>query len=186
MRWFLTVVLYTAVALGANTSLAENANLLALREGSMKKLVFSNEPAEVSQIKFVDAQSGEHSLQDWQGKYVIVNFWATWCAPCRKEMPSLEKLQAEYGGGDFDVLTIATTRNTLASINKFYDEIGVEELPILLDSSQKLARGMGVLGLPTSLLLNRDGQEIARLRGDADWYSDSARAIIKELLSPTH
>lgn len=183
MNWFRSAVLYTALALSANAALADMAELEALREGTMKKLIFTSEPKDVSQVTFTDPDDGEYRLADWQGKYVLVNFWATWCAPCRKEMPGLEELQTEFGGELFEVVPIATGRNTLAGIYRFFDEIGVENLPVLLDPKQKLARDMAVLGLPISLILDPEGREIARLRGDAEWNSDSARAIISALIS---
>lgn len=182
MRYVLTAVLYMALALGANTaSAADTATLEALRDGSMKKLVFQSAPKEVSQIPFTDPEGNEHTLADWQGKYVLVNFWATWCAPCRHEMPSLDALQAEFGGEDFAVVTIATGRNAVPAITRFFKEVGVTNLPVLLDPKQQLARDMAVLGLPISVILNPEGQEIARLRGDAEWDSDSAKAIIQAL-----
>lgn len=181
LRW---VVLYLSFALGANAAFADFAAIEALKEGSMKKLVFSSEPQATSDIPFQDPAGEAHRLADWKGKYVLVNFWATWCAPCRKEMPGLAALQDEFGGDNFDVVTIATGRNPLPGIERFFDEIGVENLPILLDPKQALARDMAVLGLPASVLLDPEGNEIARLRGDADWFSDSARAIIATLLEP--
>lgn len=182
MRWFRSAVLYTALALGANAAFADMAGIEALRDGTMKKLVFAD-PAKVSEIAFTDADGAEHRLSDWQGKIVLVNFWATWCAPCRKEMPMLDALQQEFGGEDFDVVTIATGRNPLPGINRFFDEVGATNLPILLDPKQELARDMAVLGLPITLVLNREGQEIARLRGDAEWNGDSAKAIISALIA---
>jgi len=182
MRWFLFAVLYTALALGANTAFADQATLEALREGTLKKLVFAD-PAPVSTAAFTDEDGAEHHLSDWQGKYVLVNFWATWCAPCRKEMPGLQALQTEFGGDRFQVATIATGRNLIPAIHRFFEEVGVTTLPVLLDPDMKLARDMAVLGLPITVILNPEGQEIARLRGDADWNSDSARAIIAALLA---
>lgn len=183
MKLFRFAVLYTALIFGANTVVAANPELEALRDGSLKKLVFLSEPKETSQVVFSDPDGGEHQLSDWRGKYVLVNFWATWCAPCRAEMPSLNALQAEFGGDDFEVVTIATGRNTLTGIKKFFAEQEITNLPILLDPKQQLAREMAVLGLPISVLLDPEGREIARLRGDAEWYSDSARAIISALLT---
>jgi len=181
MRWFHSAVLYTALAFGANGAFADIASLEALREGTIKKMIFNRNPKAVSQEVFTDPDGVEFTLSDWEGKYVLLNFWATWCAPCRKEMPALESLQREFNGENFEVVTIATTRNTLPAINRFFDEIGVTDLPILLDPKQTLSRAMSVFGLPTTILINPQGQEIARVRGDADWYNDSARAIAAKL-----
>ncbi|MFZ1727952.1 MAG: TlpA disulfide reductase family protein [Albidovulum sp.] len=183
MRWLFSAVLYTAVALGANTAFADIAALEALRDGTMKKLVFLAEPAEVSQEVFTDPDGGEHRLSDWQGKYTLVNFWATWCAPCRKELPALDALQDAFGGDRFEVVTIATGRNMVPAIQRLFDEVGVTRLPILLDPKQQLARDMAVMGLPVTVILNPEGQEIARMSGDAEWSGDSARAIIAALLA---
>ncbi len=178
-----SAVLYTALALGANAAVADTAALEALRDGDMKKLVFHAEPQDVSDVPFTDPDGGEHRLSDWQGKHVVLNFWATWCAPCRKEMPMLDALQAEFGGESFEVVTVAAGRNSVQGIRRFFDEVGVERLPILLDPQQELSREMGVFGLPITVILNSEGQEIARLRGEADWESESAKAIISALVS---
>jgi thiol-disulfide isomerase/thioredoxin len=182
MRWFTSAVLYTALAFGANTAFAGTADLEALREGSMKKLAFAAEPSAVPSTTFTDASGAEHSLADWRGKYVLVNFWATWCAPCRKELPELDALNRDFGGEDFAVVTIATGRNPVPAIERLFAEVGVESLPILLDPKQALSRDMGVLGLPVSVILGPEGHEIARMSGDAEWNSDSARAIIGALV----
>lgn len=179
MRFILAVV-YTALALTANAAFADTSELEALREGTMKKLTFSD-PAEVSGEAFTDPEGGEYRLSDFQGKYVLVNFWATWCAPCRKEMPMLSELQTEFGGENFEVVTIATGRNELAGIKRFFSEIGVDNLPLYLDPKQGLARDMAVLGLPITVILDPEGREIARMRGDAEWNSDSAKAIIQAM-----
>ncbi|MCW3780431.1 TlpA family protein disulfide reductase [Defluviimonas salinarum] len=183
MRWFLSAVLYTALAFGANAALAGTAELEALREGAMKKLMFHAEPAEVPDVAFTDPEGGAHRLADWRGKYVLVNFWATWCAPCRAELPALDALNRDFGGADFAVVTIATGRNPVPAITRLFGEVGVEGLPVLLDPKQDLARDMGVFGLPVSVLLDRDGREIARMAGDADWNGESARAIVAALLA---
>lgn len=95
----------------------------------------------------------------------------------------LDALQAEFGGETFEVVTIATGRNAVPAIKRFFEEIGVSHLPILLDPKQELAREMAVLGLPITIILNPEGQEIARLRGDAEWDGESAKAIITALVS---
>lgn len=174
-------VLYTGLALCANAAHAGVAEAEALREGTMKKLVFS-EPAPVPDAAFTDPDGGKHRLSDFVGKVALVNFWATWCAPCRKEMPTLSALQAEFGGAEFAVVTIATGRNEIAGIRRFFAEAGIDNLPLYLDPRQTLAREMGVLGLPVSVVLDAQGREIARLRGEADWSDDSARAVIRALI----
>ena len=180
MRLLLAVV-YTALCLTANSAIADTSELEGLREGTMKKLLFSD-PAPVSEVVFTHADGGEFQLSGFEGKHVLVNFWATWCAPCRKEMPMLSELQTEFGGEDFEVVTIATGRNPVPAIRAFFDEIEVDNLPLYLDPRQKLARDMAVLGLPITLILDPEGFEIARMRGDAEWDSDSAKAIIRALL----
>lgn len=94
----------------------------------------------------------------------------------------LSELQTEFGGDTFEVLTIATGRNELAGVRRFLSEIEVDNLPLYLDPKQKLARDMAVLGLPITVLLDPEGREIARMRGDAEWNSDSANAIIRTLI----
>ncbi len=180
MRAFLGL-LYTALVLGANPAAADVAAADALREGSMKKLIFA-EPQEVSDVTFTDPDGGEFQLTDFAGKHVLVNFWATWCAPCRKEMPMLSELQTEFGGEAFEVVTIATGRNELQGIRRFFEEVEVDNLPLFLDPRSGLARDMGILGLPITLILDPDGNEIARMRGDAEWNSPSAKAIIETLI----
>jgi thiol-disulfide isomerase/thioredoxin len=178
---FLFAVLYTALVLGANPGHADVALAESLREGTMKKLLFSD-PKDVSDEVFTDPAGVERTLDDFSGKLTLVNFWATWCAPCRKEMPMLSELQTEFGGDTFEVVTIATGRNPQPAIDRFFDEIGVDNLPKYLDPKSSLARDMGVLGLPITLILDPEGREIARMRGDAEWNSDSAKAIISALL----
>ena len=187
MRLFRLLTLYIALSLGAiavpTLTNADMADIAALRTGDMKKLIFHSQPKQVSQAAFFLADgAGTATLADYQGKYILLNFWATWCAPCRKEMPMLSALQGEFGGERFEVLTLATGRNSPAGIVKFFDEAGINNLPLHTDPKQALAREMGVFGLPISIILNPEGQEIARLRGDADWNSDSARAILSALL----
>ncbi len=154
----------------------------AMREGDMKKLNFHPELRKVSEKTF-DAENGtKMTLADYEGQYVLLNFWATWCAPCRKEMPMLSDLQAEFGGDDFQVVTLATGRNAPPAMKKFFDEIGVDNLPLHRDPQSAVARDMAVLGLPVTALIDKNGNEIARLTGDADWSSDNAKAILRNVI----
>lgn len=184
MRLLGSALLYISLALGANAAVAADVQELKnLADGDMRKLVFADDPQPVStQTFFLEDDSGSATLADWQGKYVLLNFWATWCAPCRKEMPTLSALQAEFGGDRFEVLTLATGRNNPAAMQKFLAEADIVNLPRHQDPKQAVARDMAILGLPVSILIDPQGREIARLLGDADWHSDSARAIIAALL----
>ncbi len=176
--WKLLVVLYTALLLGANPAAADVASL---RDGDMKKLILHEAPVAVPEAVLLDAEDGKHSLADYRGKWVVLNFWATWCAPCRREMPSLERLQAAMP--DLAVVPVATGRNAVEGIRRFFEEAGVKTLPILRDPQSDLAHGMGVMGLPVTVILNPEGQEVARLIGDAEWDSDSARAVLGALVA---
>lgn len=95
----------------------------------------------------------------------------------------LSELQTLLGGDDFEVVTLATGRNTPPAMKKFFDDTGVDNLPLHRDPKQQIARDMGVLGLPITVILDREGQEIARLRGDADWSSDNAQDILRALIA---
>ncbi|THH36051.1 TlpA family protein disulfide reductase [Aliishimia ponticola] len=183
MKRLLVAALYLSIGMGASPALADLEAAAAARDGDMKKLVIHSEPKPAGTAAFQLADgAGEGTLEDYRGKVVLLNFWATWCAPCRKEMPMLSELQSTFGGDDFEVVTIATGRNSPAGIKKFFDEIGVTNLPRHQDPRQKLASQMAILGLPITVILDRDGNEIARLRGDADWSSDSAKAVLRALL----
>jgi thiol-disulfide isomerase/thioredoxin len=148
----------------------------------MKKLTFS-EPKPVPEAVLLDAADGERSLTDYQGKVVVLNFWATWCAPCLKEMPSLDALQVALGTEDFAVVPVATGRNPVEAIERFYDKAGITNLPVLRDPKQEFSRAMGVLGLPMTIILDRQGQEVARLIGDAEWNGPEAQAILAALIA---
>lgn len=175
--------LYAALVLTANAAFADMPDIEALKDGTMKKLAVHAEPKDVPRDMAVkDAEGGDVTLADYDGKIVVVNFWATWCAPCRKEMPGLDALEAEFGGDQFAVVPIATLRTKQMAAEKFFAEIEVEHLPLLMDTNGDLARASGVMGLPVTLILDREGKEIARLMGDAEWNSESAKAIVSALI----
>ncbi len=181
MKRFLAAVVYTALLVLANPGFADLAQVAALRDGDMKKLQFHETPKDLPDIDLVDAEDVPHRLSDKRGTWLVINFWATWCAPCRKDMPTLANLQTIFDGSNVEVVTIATGRNPVAGITRFFDEIGVTNLPKLRDPKQQLARGMGIMGLPVTVIVDPEGREIARLIGDAHWDSDSAVAILRAL-----
>ncbi|SDI48613.1 TlpA family protein disulfide reductase [Lutimaribacter saemankumensis] len=199
MRLKRSLVLYTSIAACAIAAigwvamkdpaqvipagLENRAELEGLRTGDMKKLQFHAAPKALPVIAFDTAEGGKATLADYAGRVTVVNFWATWCAPCRKEMPMLDALQDELGGEAFEVVTIATGRNAPQAMKAFFEEIGVKHLPLHRDPNSALARGMGVLGLPVTVILSPEGVEVARLTGDADWSSDSAKAILRAMMT---
>lgn len=174
-------VLYTALLFGANPAAADIAAADALRDGDMKKLNFV-EAQPIPDIGLVGLDDAPRSLDEYRGKWLVVNFWATWCPPCRKEMPSLDALQMRLGSENFQVVTIATGRNAVPAIKEFFEEAGVTNLPVLRDLRSKLARQMGVAGLPVTVILNPEGDEVGRLIGDADWNAPEAHAVLTALM----
>jgi thiol-disulfide isomerase/thioredoxin len=169
--------IYTALVLGANPALAD---ISALRAGDMLKLNLVEATA-LPDVAIQDADGADHSLSQWQGQWVVLNFWATWCAPCRHEMPSLDRLQSAMP--ELAVLPVATGRNSVDGIERFYAEAGVTNLPVLLDPKSQLARNMAVMGLPVTVIVNPEGQEVARLIGDAAWDSPEAKAILAAMMA---
>lgn len=173
----LLAVLYTLVALGANPGLADTVAAEAAKAGDMRKLVIHDAPQPLPEATLVALDDATRSLAEWRGQWVVVNFWATWCAPCRKEMPSLDALAASGQ----PVVTVATGRNTVPAITRFLAEVNVTNPVVLRDPGSALARQMGILGLPVTVILNPEGQEVARLVGDADWASADAKAVLAAL-----
>jgi thiol-disulfide isomerase/thioredoxin len=179
----LVVVLYTSLMFGANAAHADMVAADAARVGDMRKLALHETPVDLPEIAVLDETDAPRLLTEWKGQWVVLNFWATWCAPCREEMPSLDRLEASMGD-DFSVVTIATGRNSIESVDKFFAEAGITTLPKLRDPKAELARNMGVLGLPLTVILNPDGQEVARLIGDAEWDSADAKAVLAAMMAP--
>ena len=151
-----------------------------LRAGDLMKLQFGADRG--SDVIFSHEDGSNLTLAAFEGSYVVLNFWATWCAPCRKEIPHLSELENEFRGKGLQVVTIATGTNQQPAMERFFQEIGVDNLPLHTDANSALARDMGVVGLPVTLIIDPQGQEIARLIGDADWASDSAKSILTALL----
>ncbi|GIX14198.1 MAG: thioredoxin [Paracoccaceae bacterium] len=181
---FYAAALACATPAGALTG-AEIEQLRAARAGDMRKLVVHDAPRPRWSAAFQAEGGGSMTLADLAGRVVLLNFWATWCAPCREEMPALDALQREMGGPDFAVVTVATGPNQPAAMRRFFAEAGVAHLPLHADPRGLLAREAGILGLPATIILDRDGREIARLTGAADWASPEAKALIARIIAAT-
>ncbi|MBI4184449.1 MAG: TlpA family protein disulfide reductase [Proteobacteria bacterium] len=140
-------------------------------------------PREVPAVHFEDAEGRSLSLADFRGKVVLLNLWATWCGPCRREMPTLDRLQARLGGPEFEVLALSIDRAGIDVVRNFYREVGVERLAMYIDASGKAARALGALGLPTTLLIDQEGREIGRLIGPAEWDAAEMVAFLRRYLA---
>lgn len=157
--------------------------LKAYSKGQMITFVARSEPRDLPDFTFLKDDGSQASLADWRGKIVLLNLWATWCGPCRKEMPSLDKLKVELGGDDFDLVALSIDRSGLDKPRKFLKEIGVKHLKLYNNSTGKLASSLKAFGMPTTLLISREGKELGRLVGPAEWDSDDAIALIKAAIA---
>lgn len=176
-------LLYVAATALATPVAADPAALDALRVGEMRRLVLHPDPEPASDVAYTGADGAETTLAASNGHVRLVNFWATWCVPCREEMPTLEAL-ARDRPGDLEVITIATGRNSPEGIARFREEAAITALPNALDPKGALARAMNVPGLPATVILDRDGAEVGRLLGAVDWNSPEARALLGALAAP--
>lgn len=134
-------------------------------------------------LSFANSAGGQASLADFRGKVVLVNLWATWCAPCRQEMPALDRLQDKLGGPDFQVIALSVDRGGVPAVNRFYLDVGVRNLPVFVDLSGTVLRQAGATGLPTTLLFDRDGREIGRFVGPAEWDGPRIEAILRSAIT---
>jgi thiol-disulfide isomerase/thioredoxin len=145
----------------------------------MAAFVFRKAPEDLPEVKFEDASGKPRTLAEWRGKVVLLNLWATWCLPCRKEMPALDRLQRELGSDQFEVVALSVDRAGLTGARKFLDEAKVEKLALYADATARMASTLRAAGLPATLLVDREGREIGRLLGPAEWDGGDARRLIR-------
>jgi thiol-disulfide isomerase/thioredoxin len=151
----------------------------ALSQGQMAAFVFRKTPEELPEVKFQDAAGKERTLADWRGRIVLLNLWATWCLPCRKEMSALDRLQRDLGSDRFEVVALSVDRTGLTGARKFLDETKVEKLALYADGTARMANTLRAAGLPATLLIDREGREIGRLLGPAEWDGEDAKRLIR-------
>jgi thiol-disulfide isomerase/thioredoxin len=166
--------LFIATAIVATTMIAMSAEALNFA---------ATDAGPVPEVTFLDSDGNERSLADFQGRIVVLNLWATWCAPCRKEMPSLDRLQAEHGGEDLEVVALAVDRSDIDKIKAFYDELGVANLAVYHDPTAKAGRALRAPGLPTTLVIDREGHEVGRVLGDAEWDGDDVVSLLTAIMT---
>ncbi len=138
-------------------------------------------PRAVPDMAFHTAD-GETGLAAFRGKVVVLNFWATWCAPCVREMPSLDRLQAMLGGVDFEVVALSEDRGGMPLVTRFHEKYALEHLAQYLDPLGRVAAKLGVVGLPTTVVIDARGREVGRMVGPAEWDSPEALALIRRVL----
>lgn len=150
-----------------------------LLKGSVAKLKLAPAPKPLPDLVFLDPDDRELRLSSYKGKTVLLNFWATWCAPCVKEMPSLDHLQKAMGKDRFVVLPLSLDGPTRGKVAPFYEEQKLANLGIYFDKSKKAMQALDIGILPTSILIDAQGRELGRLEGEADWDSPEAIALMK-------
>jgi thiol-disulfide isomerase/thioredoxin len=180
---------------GAGNSAAEcraakpvTERLAPLARGEVAAVTVPKEPKPLPDLAFSAPDGAQKRLADYKGRTVLVNLWATWCVPCRQEMPALDKLQAELGGPDFAVVAVNVDTRNLERPRTWLQENGVTGLAYYADPSAKamqvLQRSGELVGLPTTLLIDVQGCELAVLKGPAEWASADAKALIAAALAP--
>ncbi|HEX4928837.1 MAG TPA: TlpA disulfide reductase family protein [Burkholderiales bacterium] len=139
-------------------------------------------PRELPRIAFRDGKGRSLTLADFRGKTVLLNVWATWCPPCREEMPSLDRLQKALGGPAFEVVALSIDTGGAAVVERFYKEVGIGALAIHVDSTMRAASELRTPGVPTTLLIDAEGRELGRHAGPATWDDPEVLKLVARYL----
>lgn len=183
-RWAVLAVVVAALAAGAVLrGLLDGPGSAAIGQ---KRFVLHAQPKQTPPVSFVDSNGAPMQLDHLRGKVLLLNIWATWCAPCREEMPSLDRLQAKLGGPDFEVVALSIDNDAkgLAQVKAFYSQVGIRHLRIFQDPTASAGFNLGTAGVPTTLLIDRQGRELGRLTGAAEWDSEDAIKLVRRTISP--
>jgi thiol-disulfide isomerase/thioredoxin len=169
-------------------AIALSNKLAPLAHGELAALTMATTPLKLPDLTFADADGKPKKLSDWRGRTVLVNLWATWCVPCRKEMPALDSLQTKLGGPDFEVVAVNIDTRDPDKPRNFLKEEKLTRLGFFADPKAKVFQDLKsigrALGMPTSVLVDGQGCEIATIAGPADWASDDAVKLISAALKP--
>jgi thiol-disulfide isomerase/thioredoxin len=162
--------------------------LAPLAHGEVAALTMATAPLRLPDLAFEDADGKPRKLSEWRGRTVLVNLWATWCVPCRKEMPALDSLQARLGGPNFEVVAINIDTRDPDKPKNFLKDANLTRLGYFSDQKAKVfqdLKGIGrAVGMPTSVLVDGEGCEIATIAGPAEWASDDAVQLITAAIKP--
>ena len=126
-------------------------------------------PRKLPDLRFVDGAGAPRSLSDFRGRVILLNLWATWCVPCREEMPALDRLQAALGGPEFEVVALSLDRGGIADVKRFYEELKLRALQIYVDQNGDALGKLGSVGIPLTVLVDREGRELWRVVGPREW-----------------
>ncbi len=162
-------------------------SLADLAHGQMAKfeIVDSSAPTpQIPQTPFYNEAGETLTLDDFRGKVVLVNLWATWCAPCLKEMPTLDRLQAELGSKYFEVLAISVDKAGVETSRAFLERTGAQHLSLYVEPKFRINRELSVYGLPATILFDDRGKELGRITGPAEWDSKDAKRLIEFVVEP--
>lgn len=180
------VAVYASLTLGGNgektTDATKQQKYQKMQGERLRAFIFHKEPKEIEDYKFQDGDGKTRSLSEWKGKVVLLNLWATWCAPCREEMPSLDNLKKHFSKSKFDVVTISMDRGGLKKPRAFFEKERIRKLDLYIDKTTKLMFKLRAVGLPATILIDSEGREIGRLVGPAQWDSDRAIELISKVL----
>jgi thiol-disulfide isomerase/thioredoxin len=157
--------------------------LAPLARGEVAAINIVAEPQKLPDLTFTDAGGQPHKLSDFKGRTVLLNLWATWCVPCRKEMPALDALQAKLGDDKFQVVAVNIDTRNLDKPKAWLDEVGIKQLGYFADPSAKVFQDLKAigkaLGMPTTLLVDPNGCELGTMAGPAEWASDDGLKLIE-------
>jgi thiol-disulfide isomerase/thioredoxin len=170
-------------------AVATAARVAPFARGEVAGVVVASRPLRLPDLAFRDGSGSEHHLAEWRGRTVLLNLWATWCIPCRKEMPALDELQAKLGGPPFEVLSINIDTRDAAKPRNWLKEVGITHLGYYADASAKVFQDLKLvgraIGMPTTILVDPASCEIGTIAGPAEWASEDAvkllHAAIKQL-----
>ena len=185
MRLSFIILVYAHIFSFANHSFAENrenGSYLNIEiTGEMTKFVFHKGSKPIEDLLVLSEGDREIDLMTLGHKFILINFWATWCAPCVEEMPSLDKLQSLFRQENLKIFTIATGRNNQKKISNFFEKYSISNLENFKDPRGELAIRLGVFGLPASILISPDGNEVARLIGPINWVQSDVINFFENL-----
>jgi thiol-disulfide isomerase/thioredoxin len=169
-----------------STDRTVTGRLKPLARGEVAGMLVPDQPRKLPDLAFTDDAGKELTLKDFAGKTVLLNLWATWCAPCREEMPALDQLQTELGGADFTVAAVSVDTQAPEKAKDFLKELKIGKLAFYADPTARLFQDLKLagraVGLPTTILVDKEGCEIGYLPGPANWASEDAKALIRAAL----